>query len=91
MSLYWWGAALVFLVAAFMFLIWDCATQFKKNNRLIRLCADQVARYGEDLAWLNRHVEYQHAVSLTLQRAEVEKVDALVAFLDRVQTLEVVA
>jgi len=60
-----------------------------------RLAAD-IAGDGDDQrsrdAWAaNRAVAYQHAMTLTLQRAEVEKVDALVAVLDRVQTLEVVA
>lgn len=48
---------------------------------------------AEDRAWTHRQVECEHAITLALQRAELEKVEALIAALDRVERprLDVVA
>ena len=97
MTLVWLAFTLAVIVAGAVFAVWTVRIHTVRSGRLIqlhhqRMHAD-IAGDGDDRrsrdAWAaNRAVEYQRAMTLTLQRAEVEKVDALVAVLDR---LEVVA
>jgi len=99
-TLVWLAATLAVIVAGAVFATWTVRIHTLKCGRLVelhrgRLVAD-LAGDGDDQrsrdAWAaNRAVEYQHAMTLTLQRAQAVQVDELVAVLDRVQTLEVVA
>jgi len=100
MTLVWLAATLAVIVAGAVFAVWTVRIHTIRSGRLIQLHRQRmhadIAGDGDDQrsrdAWAaNRAVAYQHAMTLTLQRAEVEKVDALVAVLDRAQTLEVVA
>jgi len=98
MTLVWLAFTLAVIVAGAVFAVWTVRIHTVRSGRLIqlhhqRMHAD-IAGDGDDRrsrdAWTaNRAAAYQHA--MTLQRAEVAKVDALVAVLDRVQTVEVVA
>lgn len=87
------AAALAVLVFGLIFLVWDVQTQFRKNNRMIRVWTDRSARFPEDLAWASRNLEYQHAMTITLERAGLASVDAIVAAIERASrpTLDVVA
>ena len=100
MTLVWLAATLAVIVAGAVFAVWTVRIHTIRSGRLIQLHRQRmhadIAGDGDDRrsreAWAaNRSIAYQRAMTLTLQRAEVAKVDALVAVLDRVQTLEVVA
>jgi len=100
MTLVWLAATLTVIVAGAVFATWTVRVHTLKCGRLVelhrqRMHAD-IAGDGDDRrsrdAWAaNRAVAYQRAMTLTLQRAQAVQVDELVAVLDRVQTLEVVA
>lgn len=92
MTLVWLACILSVLVAGFVYGWWSISDFTRRAMR-------DVHRYrnrrdpAEDQAWLNRQAEYEQAMTLTLERAEIAKVDQLVAALERASkpTLEVVA
>ena len=100
MTLVWLAATLAVIVSGAVFAVWTVRIHTIRSGRLIQLHRQRmhadIAGDGDDRrsreAWAaNRAVEYQRAMTLGLQRAQAVQVDELVAVLDRVQTLEVVA
>ena len=100
MTFVWLAATLTVIVAGAVFAAWTVRIHTIRSGRLIQLhrgrLVTDLAGDGDDQrsrdAWAaNRSIAYERAMTLTLQRAQAVQVDELVAVLDRVQTLEVVA
>jgi len=100
MTLVCLAVTLAVIVFGAVFAVWTVRLHTLKSGRLVQLHRERmhadIASDGDDQrsrdAWAaNRAVAYQRAMTLTLQRAQAFQVDELVAVLDRVQTLEVVA
>jgi hypothetical protein len=91
MTLVYLAATLAVIVAGAVFAVWDAKTQFRKQTRAIQVAGQRGRRRTEDTAWqAYRHAEYEHAMTLTLTRANDQACD-LVADLLAAPTLEVVA
>ena len=100
MTLVWLTFTLAVIVSGAVFAVWTVRIHTIRSGRLIQLHRQRmhadIAGDGDDQrsrdAWAaNRSIAYERAMTLTLQRAQAVQVDELVAVLDRVQTLEVVA
>lgn len=84
MTLVWLAFALAVIVAGFTFLIWDVGWQARKQQRVLEVSHGRRVRQVEDRAWqTSRHAEYQHAMTITLTRANVAAFDDLVDALTR--------
>ena len=78
MTLLWLACTLAVIVFAAVFLTWDCRTQFRRQERARTLQWTRRLRCTEDRAWTLRHVEYQRAMTITLQQDDLDTSDSLI-------------
>ena len=78
MTLLWLACTLAVIVFAAVFLTWDCRTQFRRQERARTLQWTRRLRCTEDRAWTLRHVEFERAMTITLQRRYVDTSDSLI-------------
>jgi hypothetical protein len=75
MTLVWLAATLAMLVFAAVWLMWDWAWQFRRQERARTLAQARWLRHPEDVAWTSRQAEYQMAMRFTVERNRPRLVD----------------
>ena len=78
MTLLWLACTLAVIVFAAVFLTWDCRTQFRRQERARMLQWTRRLRCTEDRAWTLRQIEFERAMTITLQRRDLDTSDSLI-------------